>query len=80
MDDFDRLLAEELKNPEFKAEWDALETEYDALRRSYAARKARWKSRANGHVHKPIKVKYRVPYGKKARKQWHIVVKTVERF
>lgn len=27
MDDFEKLLAEQLENPEFKAEWDALQPE-----------------------------------------------------
>ena len=80
MDDFDRLLVECLKDPEFKAEWDALQPEFERWRDSYRAQRARWKTRANGHVHKPIKIKMRNTYGKKARKQTHVVVKIVDRF
>lgn len=31
MSDFDTLLAEQLKDPKFKAEWDALQTEFEAV-------------------------------------------------
>ena len=38
-DDFDRLLEEELKNPEFKKEWNALEPEFNIIEAMMAARK-----------------------------------------
>ena len=31
MSDFDALLAEQLKDPEFKAEWDALQAEFESI-------------------------------------------------
>lgn len=31
MSDFDTLLAEQLKDSEFKAEWDALQPEFEAV-------------------------------------------------
>lgn len=31
MSDFDALLAEQLRDPEFKAEWDALQSEFEAI-------------------------------------------------
>lgn len=31
MSDFDALLAEQLKAPEFRAEWDALQPEFEAV-------------------------------------------------
>ena len=31
MSDFDVLLAEQFKDPEFKAEWDALQSEFEAV-------------------------------------------------
>ena len=31
MSDFDALLAEQLKDPEFKAEWDPLQAEFEAI-------------------------------------------------
>ena len=37
-DDFDRLEAELLKDPEFKAEYDALEPEYELIRQLIKAR------------------------------------------
>lgn len=38
-DDFDRLLAEEMQNPEFKKEWDALEPEFNIIQAMIDARK-----------------------------------------
>ncbi len=38
MDDLDRLEAELLKDPEFKAEYDALEPEYELIRQIISAR------------------------------------------
>ena len=39
MDDFRQYLDEQLKNPAFKAEWDALEPEYQIIRAVIEARK-----------------------------------------
>ncbi|MFI3174679.1 MAG: helix-turn-helix transcriptional regulator [Bacillota bacterium] len=39
MDDLDRLLAEEMKNPEFKKEWEALEPEFKIIQAMIDARK-----------------------------------------
>lgn len=39
MDDFRQYLDEQLKNPAFKAEWDALEPEYQIIRAIIEARK-----------------------------------------
>lgn len=80
MTNYERDFAERMKDPEFKAAYDALESEYAVKKQSIIAQQARWKARANGHVHKPIKIKMRIPYGKKSRKQTHIVVKTIEKF
>lgn len=41
MDDFDRFKAELLKDPEFKAEYNALEPEYELIRQLIQARNAR---------------------------------------
>lgn len=41
MDDFDRLKTELLKDPEFKAEYDALEPEYELIRQLIQARNDR---------------------------------------
>jgi len=38
-DDFDRLLEEELKNPEFQKEWNALEPEFNIIQAMIDARK-----------------------------------------
>lgn len=38
-DDFDRLLEEELKNPEFQKEWNALEPEFNIIQAMVTARK-----------------------------------------
>ena len=38
---FDEYLAEEMKNPEFKAEWDALEPEFQIIRAIIEGREAR---------------------------------------
>lgn len=38
MDDLDRFEAELLKDPEFKAEYDALESEYELIRQIISAR------------------------------------------
>ena len=38
MDDLDRLEAELMKDPEFKAEYDALESEYELIRQLIEAR------------------------------------------
>ena len=38
-DDFDEYLAEQMKNPEFKAEYDALEPEFAALKAQIEARR-----------------------------------------
>lgn len=32
MDDFEKLLSEKMKNPEFKAEWNRLEPEYQIVK------------------------------------------------
>ncbi|MEE3410702.1 MAG: helix-turn-helix transcriptional regulator [Treponema sp.] len=40
MDDFRQYLDEQLKNPAFKAEWDALEPEYQIMRAIIEARKS----------------------------------------
>lgn len=40
MDDFRQYLDEQLKNPAFKAEWDALEPEYQIMRTVIEARKS----------------------------------------
>ena len=37
MDDLDRTLNEQLKNPNFKREWDALENEYIAIQKQIDA-------------------------------------------
>ena len=34
MKNFRELLEEEMKNPEFKKEWDALDVEFSSIRRS----------------------------------------------
>lgn len=39
-DDFDRLLEENMKNPEFKKEYEALETEFNIIQAIIDARKA----------------------------------------
>ncbi|MBP5158401.1 MAG: helix-turn-helix transcriptional regulator [Treponema sp.] len=41
MDDFDRLKTELLKDPDFKAEYDALEPEYELIRQLIQARNDR---------------------------------------
>jgi transcriptional regulator with XRE-family HTH domain len=41
MSDFSKYLNEQLKDPEFKAEWDALEPEYQIIRAMIEARKAK---------------------------------------
>lgn len=38
-DDYEVYLSEQLKDPEFKAEWDALEPEYQIVRAMLQARK-----------------------------------------
>ncbi len=38
-DDFDRLLEEELKNPEFQKEWNVLEPEFNIIQAMIDARK-----------------------------------------
>ena len=38
---FDEYLAEEMKDPEFKAEWDALEPEFQIIRAMIEGREAR---------------------------------------
>lgn len=38
-DDFDKLLQEEMKNPEFQKEWDALEPEFNIIQAMVDARK-----------------------------------------
>lgn len=38
MKDFDALLAEQMKDPEFKAEWDRLEPEFAIVEAIYEAR------------------------------------------
>ena len=38
---FDEYLAKEMENPEFKAEWDALEPEFQIVRAIIAGREAR---------------------------------------
>ncbi len=38
-DDFDRLLDEQIENPEFKREWDALEPEFNIIQAMIDARK-----------------------------------------
>jgi len=40
LDEFDEFLAEQLKNPEFKAEYDALEPEFAIIHAMIDARKA----------------------------------------
>ena len=37
----DEVIAEEMKNPEFKAEWDALEPEFQIIRAMIEGREAR---------------------------------------
>ena len=39
MDDLEKLLAEQMKNPEFKKEYDALEPEFAIKKAIYTARK-----------------------------------------
>ncbi len=39
-DDFDKLLEEHMKNPEFKKEYEALETEFNIIQAIIDARKA----------------------------------------
>ncbi|WP_304507543.1 helix-turn-helix domain-containing protein, partial [Anaerotignum sp.] len=38
-DDFDRLLEQELKNPEFQKEWNVLEPEFNIIQAMIDARK-----------------------------------------
>ena len=38
-DDLDKLLGQELKNPEFQKEWDALEPEFNVIKAIVQARK-----------------------------------------
>jgi len=40
MDDFEKHLSKKLKNPEFKAIWDASEAEYDLIKALIKARNA----------------------------------------
>lgn len=46
MDDLDRLIAENMKDPEFRKEWEALEPEREMTRQLVAARKAQGMTQA----------------------------------